>query len=166
MNAATMNSHPSPRAMTLRCCIIALLLAGSVLLLPQGPVHAQPCPDPPPPPTEVEVTAAPIVVESTTADYFVLYASHDVDGATVEYPVQVVMGEDGSTTLAENVVALPAERYRVEKYLLANPADVDGDCIDDITELGDLPTSSPVNPAVARQALSVVATESSVGVGC
>ena len=93
------------------------------------------------------MTAVPVVVTSTTADYFVLYVSHDADGTTVEYPVQVTLGADGTTTLAENVGALPAERYRVEKYSVADPADVDGDCIDDLTELADLASMNPVNPA-------------------
>ena len=101
----------------------------------------------PPTPTDVAVTAVPIVVESTTADYFVLYVSHDLDGATVWYPVQVTLGKDGTTELAENVAAPPRERYRVEKYLIVNPADVDGDCIDDISELNDLGAMNPVNPA-------------------
>ena len=78
-----------------------------------------------------------------------LYVSHDVDGAELELPVLVKRGSAGATTLAENVEALPAERYTVEKYLIADPADVDGDCIDDITELDDLGNMSPVNPAVA-----------------
>ena len=30
----------------------------------------------------------------------------------------------------------PRKRYRVEKYRVSDPADIDGDCIDDITELG------------------------------
>ena len=55
-------------------------------------------------------------------------------------------GEDGTTTLSENVAALPKERYRVEKYLVAEPADVDGDCTDDITELNNLGAMNPVNP--------------------
>ena len=37
----------------------------------------------------------------------------------------------------------------MEKYLIAEPADVDGDCIDDLTELDSLGSMSPVNPAVA-----------------
>ena len=98
------------------------------------------------PPTDVVVTAVPIVVESTTADYFVLYASHDVDGETVWHPVQVALSEDGTTTLAENVAPLPAERYRVEKYNIATPADVDSDCTDDITELSSMGSMNPVNP--------------------
>ena len=102
-----------------------------------------------PTPTAVEVEAVPVVVTSTTADYFVLYVSHDVDGTDVELPVLAKRGEAGSTTLAENVAALPKERYRVEKYLVADPADVDGDCTDDITELDNLGTMNPVNPAAA-----------------
>ena len=95
------------------------------------------------------MTAVPIVVESTTAEYFVLYVRHDLDGTEVELPVLVKRGEAGTTTLAENVEALPAERYKVEKYLIAAPADADGDGIDDITELNDLGTMNPVNPAPA-----------------
>ena len=95
------------------------------------------------------MTAVPIVVESTTEEYFVLYVKHDVDGTEVEIPVAVTLGEADTTTLAENVEALPAERYRVEKYLVADPADVDGDCIDDLTELADPVGLNPVNPAAA-----------------
>ena len=109
--------------------------------------EAEACPDPAPTPTVVDVTAVPIVVESTTDDYFVLYVSHDVDGTEVEIPVLVKRGLAGTTTLAENVEALPKERYRVEKYLISDPADVDGDCIDDITELDDFGSMNPANPA-------------------
>ena len=64
-------------------------------------------------------------------------------------PVLVKRGEAGTTTLAENVSALPAQRYKVEKYLIADPADVDGDCTDDITELNSLGSMNPVSPAAA-----------------
>ena len=112
----------------------------------------EPCPGggSEPVPTVVEVGAVPIVVESTTEEYFVLYVRHDLDtDTTVELPVLVKRGEAGTTTLAENVAALPKERYRVEKYLIVDPADVDGDCIDDITELADPVGMNPVNPAAA-----------------
>ena len=96
------------------------------------------------------MTAVPIVVASTTADYFVLYVQHELYAdTTVELLVAVTLGEESTTTLAENVEALPAERYRVEKYQVANPADVDGDCIDDITELADPVGMNPMNPAAA-----------------
>ena len=100
-----------------------------------------------PTPTDVEVDAVPILVTSTTQDYFVLYVSHDVDDTELEWPVLVKRGEAGTTTLAENVDALPKERYRVAKYLIADPADSDSDCIDDIAELDDFGTNNPVNAA-------------------
>ena len=108
-----------------------------------------------PVPTAVEVGAVPIVVESTTEEYFVLYVRHDLDtDTTVELPILVKRGEAGTTTLAENVAALPKERYRVEKYLIADPADVDGDCIDDISELADPVGMNPVNPAAAIELIN------------
>ena len=108
-----------------------------------------------PTPVAVEVTAIPIVVASTTADYFVLYVRHDLDAdPVVELPVSVTLGGAGTTTLGENVPPLPKEHYRVDKFLVANPADVDGDCIDDITELQDPVGMNPINPAAATLALS------------
>ena len=99
--------------------------------------------------TAVAISSVPIVVESTTDDYFVLYVLHDRGGDVLDLPVLVALGEDGTTALAENVEALPAERYRVDKYSVADPADVDGDCVDDITELNDPVGMNPVNPAAA-----------------
>ena len=95
------------------------------------------------------MTAVPIVVTSTPDDYFVLYVRHDLNGTEVALPVLVKLGAAGTTTLTENVAALPKERYRVEKYRVADPADVDSDCIDDITELADPVGKNPVNPAAA-----------------
>ena len=103
-----------------------------------------------PTPTAVDVGVVPIVVESTTDEYFVLYVRHEMNADnSVEVPVAVVLGEEGTTILAENVSALPKERYRVEKFLIADPADVDGDCIDDIIELADSISMNPVNAAAA-----------------
>ncbi len=130
--------------------VAALCLAGALATFLVYPAYAQGPPTcPEPTPTAVDVTAVPIVVTSTTDDYFVLYVNHDIDGTQVDLPVLVKKGAAGTTTLAENVAALPAERYRVEKYLIADPADVDGDCIDDITELDDFGNMNPVNPAAA-----------------
>lgn len=100
-------------------------------------------------PLAVAVSEVPIVVSSTTADYFVLYALHELSGKTMELPVSVTRGAVGTTTLTDNLEPLPANRYKVEKYRIANPADVDGDCIDDITELADLGSKNPVNRAKA-----------------
>ena len=48
-----------------------------------------------PTPVAVAVTAVPIVVASTTAEYFVLYVKHDVDGTVLEIPVLVNRGRSG-----------------------------------------------------------------------
>ena len=98
-------------------------------------------------PVDVTVSQVPIVVTSTVDDYFVLYVQHEKGGETVDYPVLVKQGEAATTTLADNLTPLPAEKYRVKKYQVANPGDVDGDCIDDLAELADLGTKNPLNPA-------------------
>ncbi|MCY3962901.1 MAG: hypothetical protein OXG34_14765, partial [bacterium] len=100
-----------------------------------------------PTPTVVAVTAVPIVVASTTADYFVLYRKHDRGGGTVVHiPVAVTRGEAGTTALSDNLAPLGADQYRVEKYQIDSPADVDGDCVDDVAELADVGYQSPTNP--------------------
>ena len=144
-----------------RLALLPLLLPGLLalfalyLVIPWSTASAQQasqedaCPgaDSAPTPTVVEVGAVPIVVESTTDEYFVLYVRHDLDAdTTFEVPVGVTLGQDGATTLTESLEALPKERYRVEKYLVSDPADVDGDCTDDITELADPVGMNPVNP--------------------
>ena len=98
--------------------------------------------------TVVEVQAVPAIVESTTEEYFVLYVRPALDSER-EFPVSVTLGEDGTTTLTEQLSPLPNEHYRVEKFLIADPADIDNDCIDDITELGDPVRMNPLNPARA-----------------
>ncbi len=147
------------RAMLVAGLVSAVLMAA--LLLSMGTTHAESCQDAddPPTPTEVAVTAVPIVVTSTTDEYFVLYVSHGADGEAVEYPVRVTQGQDGTTTLAENLSALPSESYRVEKYLTADPADVDGDCTDDITELNDPSGMNPVNAAAPVGQAAVIISD-------
>ncbi len=102
-----------------------------------------------PTPTAVPVADVPIVVASTTDDYFVLHVtlSRWSGSGTYEIPVSVTRGESGSTTLSDNLPPLAADKYRVEKYQVAQPADVDGDCVDDLTELDDLGAYNPTNPA-------------------
>ena len=100
-----------------------------------------------PTPAVVAVTSLPIVVASTANVYFVLYVTHELDGVEVWTPVSVTRGTAVSTTLTENVDGLPASRYRVERYLVSDPADIDGDCIDDLAELDALGRLNPLNPA-------------------
>ena len=112
-----------------------------------GPGLREGCDGTGPTPLPVEVTDVPIMVPSEIDDYFVLYARVGY-GASSELPVAVVRGRSGVTTVAENVRGLTPERYRVEKYRVSDPADVDGDCLDDLTELDD-PRMNPVNPATS-----------------
>ncbi|MYH43341.1 MAG: hypothetical protein F4131_06515 [Acidimicrobiaceae bacterium] len=102
-----------------------------------------------PAPTAVPVTAVPIEVASTTDDYFVLYVTLTrwSGSGTFEIPVSVTRGESGATALSDNLPPLAADKYRVEKYQVAQPADVDGDCVDDLTELDDLGAYNPTNRA-------------------
>ena len=95
-------------------------------------------------PVHVAVTGVPIVVASTTADYFVLFVRTDPESYR-EIPISVTLGEDGSTTLTDRLAALSAEHYRVEKYPVATPGDADSDCASDIDELADVGTLNPLN---------------------
>ena len=95
-------------------------------------------------PVHVAVTAVPIVVASTTADYFVLFVRPDPESYR-EIPISVTLGMDGTTTLTDGLAPLSIEHYRVEKYPVATPGDVDGDCASDIDELADVGTKHPLN---------------------
>ena len=131
--------------------VLAVLLLG----LHAVPTGAQ-SPDPPPgscvaetgpTPVVVAVSEVPIVVSSTTADYFVLYVERPNRNNPRQYiPVSVTRGQAGTTTLKDNLAALSPTKYRVEKYQVAQPGDLDGDCVDDITELDDLGAQNPINP--------------------
>jgi len=132
--------------------LVALGALVAIALLPAGAAASTPPPGPcedgyvAPTPTTVSVTSMPITVNSTTADYFVLYArAGSPPYRTKGLPILVKRGKDGTTTLADNLDPLPATRYRLEKYSVAQPGDLDGDCADDVTELSDLGTYNPIN---------------------
>ena len=125
--------------------VAALCLAGALAAFLVYPAYAQDPPScPNPTPTAVAVTAVPIVVASTTADYFVLYVQPNLD-TDRKIPISVTLGVEGATTLTEQLSPLPKEHYLVEKYSVDNPADVDGDCISDVEELAGLGTLNPIN---------------------
>ena len=103
-----------------------------------------------PAPRSLAVASVPVVVDSTVEKYYVLYVLHQLnDDTAVEIPVSVTLGQAGTTTLSEQLSPLPAERYRVDEFLVAEPGDLDGDCIDDVAELGDLGAMNPLNRAPA-----------------
>lgn len=126
----------------------SLLLVREAALGGEAPCAAGSPRGPQPAPRVVEVERTPIVVDSAVGDYFVLYVRGETaDGAILETPAAVRLGEAGTTVLTEHLATLPAERYRVERYQVAAPADVDGDCIDDIVELANPLSMNPLNPA-------------------
>lgn len=86
-------------------------------------------------------------VTSTVDEYFVLYVTPDPTQPD-EMAVAATLGQEGTTVLTDGRTQLPDEQYRVERRTVADPADTDGDGIDDITELAD-PTLHPLNPAPA-----------------
>ncbi len=151
------------------CCLpflgIAIASLGAlaaIALLPSTASASTPPPGPcedgyvAPTPTKVAVTSIPITVNSTTADYFVLYLKSD-KLTNKSQPIFVKRGEDGTTTLADNLESLAAETYLVERYSVARPGDLDGDCIDDVTELADLGKYNPINSAKTTTKVNGVA---------
>ena len=110
----------------------------------------------------VALTSTPLTVPSNPHEYFVLYLRGQSDD-DAETPVAVTLGRFGTTTLSERLPALPADRYRVERYRVADPADIDGDCIDDLTELADPTRLNPLNPTPlfdSPHGVSIISTRS------
>jgi hypothetical protein len=83
--------------------------------------------------------------------YFVLYLKADASLA-VELPVSITKGQAGTTVLTDGRRQLPQDRYRVATFQVSAPGDVDGDGIDDLTELADPVGMNPLNPAKALKA--------------
>ncbi len=136
---------------------LALIVILTIPAAPPWHPSIQASGDPPPGPCEsgyvaptpvlVAVSELPIVVSSTAADYFVLYVERPNPNNPRRWiPVSVTRGQAGTTTLRDNLAALSPDKYRVEKYQVAQPGDLDGDCVDDITELDDLGAQNPINP--------------------
>lgn len=87
-----------------------------------------------------------IQVASTTSQYFVLWVKPDVR-SSAEVPVAIVKGKAGTTTITDGRKKLSDDHYRVETLAVDKPGDVDGDGIDDLTELADPANLNPLNPA-------------------
>ncbi len=88
-------------------------------------------------------------VNSTPANYYVLKVRHSVD-STFELVTSITKGKPNKTTLTEQLAAYPQQHYQVIEYPLNMPFDVDGDTVDDITELNNLPLQSPLNAGVPK----------------
>jgi hypothetical protein len=80
-----------------------------------------------------------VKVSSDTDHYYVLYAK-PVAESTWEIPVAIAKGVSGTTILSDGRKQLATAKYRVETFSNTKPGDVDGDGIDDLTELKGAPT--------------------------
>lgn len=89
---------------------------------------------------------AQITVASTEDHYYVLHLRHSVTGA-FEQATAIAVGKNGTTTLTEPLSAYPIGHYKVTEHLINAPADTDMDGQDDMAELADLTTKSPLNAA-------------------
>lgn len=86
-------------------------------------------------------------VASSEDNYYILNVRHDSIG-DFDLATSMTLGEEGTTTIiTEPLESYPIEQYQVLEYLIATPADTDGDGIDDITEFSNLPLQSPLNHA-------------------
>jgi hypothetical protein len=85
-------------------------------------------------------------VPSTANQYFVLYVKPN-PALPLELPVSITRGLAGTTTLTDGRAQLPTDRYRVAIFEVSAPGDVDGDGVDDITEMDDPVAMNPLNGA-------------------
>ena len=89
-----------------------------------------------------------VQIESSAANYYGLFVRPDHQTGD-EWLVSLTPGQEGSTILTEPLAAFSADNYRVVQYANSSPADSDGDGIDDLQEIQDLGTLSPLNSAFA-----------------
>lgn len=79
--------------------------------------------------------------------YYILKAFHEPNN--YESVTSITMGVDGNMIISEPLSAFPLQNYQITSYSIANPGDIDGDGIDDITEYNNMPTDAPLNFAEA-----------------
>ncbi len=87
-----------------------------------------------------------ITVAATVDHYYVLHV-HPSPSNSFEQAVSVTLGQNGTTTLTEPLAAYPVDRYTVTEHLIGVPADTDKDGLNDVLELANQPTQSPLNAA-------------------
>ena len=89
-----------------------------------------------------------VQIESSSVNYYGLFVRPDHQAGD-EWLVSLTPGQNGSTTLTEPLAAFSEDNYRVVQFSISSPIDSDGDGIDDVQEILDLGTLSPLNPASA-----------------
>ena len=81
-------------------------------------------------------------IEGEASKYYLLTAQHDSNYETI---TSMTVGVDGAMYISEPLDAYPLENYSIYGYDITEPADTDGDIIDDYTELSNQPTQAPLN---------------------
>ena len=85
-------------------------------------------------------------IQGSADKYYILEAQHNTD---FEWPASITMGSEGTMVISAPGAAYPLDQYSIWEYDLANPGDIDGDGIDDVTEYNTMPTDAPLNYAEA-----------------
>ena len=70
-------------------------------------------------------------IQGSADKYYILEAQHNTD---FEWPASITMGSEGTMVISAPGAAYPLDQYSIWEYDLANPGDIDGDGIDDVTE--------------------------------
>ncbi len=87
-------------------------------------------------------------IEAQADKYYLLTTIHEPD-LGFENITSITAGIDGNMIISEPLDAYPLQNYTITEYSIDTPEDTDGDGIDDITELNDMPTLAPLNFAAA-----------------
>lgn len=87
-------------------------------------------------------------IEAQADKYYILTTLHEPDLA-LQSITSITLGVDGNMVISEPLAAYPLQNYSITEHSIATPDDTDGDGIDDITELNDMPTLAPLNYSAA-----------------
>ena len=87
-------------------------------------------------------------IEAQADKYYLLTATHQPN-LNYESITSITLGVDGNMFISEPLAAFPFDNYTITAHSIADPDDTDGDGIDDITELNNMPTDAPLNFAEA-----------------
>lgn len=85
-------------------------------------------------------------VNSSNQKYYLLQVRHHPDSAFT-LTTSMTLGQPGTTIITEPLRAYPLTHYQVLEYDLNNPADTDGDGINDLSEFNSMPLKAPLNTA-------------------
>jgi hypothetical protein len=89
-----------------------------------------------------------IIVNSTVNNYYQLLVRHDTLDA-FKFTSSLTLGNTDSTIISEALGSYPIINYKIVQHNITTPIDIDSDGINDVIELNNIPTVSPLNTAVA-----------------